>query len=333
MVRFVSRVITVVVACLTMSSAFGQMVGTRGVGAGMGGFGGMGLMPLTSMVAKSIITVEGTAEIRVRPTEIRVVLAVTSEAETANQCRANVEATIERLKAAWSKIGIKPEKIVVDFIAVVPRYGWGIEKRGNTEIAIEKRIACRMQTNVHLATSEDQAQAAVSNAFEQGVTDIIGFDYWSKDLDEIKIKAREQAVKTARSKADMLLGAFFHDRPPAINVQEQTTVFYPESLYHTVGASAEENLRQAEKDGMPRIEAYRPKLTYYHGLTSDADVQPRELPMKPEISVVSTVRLYFKSPASEEVKPPKSKPAAKTGPASGREMGGFMSVPSSSATS
>jgi len=54
-----------------------------------------------------------------------------------------------------------------------------------------------MQTNVHVAVPTDgKAAKALAVAFEHGVTDIIAFDYGSKDLDEFKLKAREQAVKT-----------------------------------------------------------------------------------------------------------------------------------------
>ena len=43
----------------------------------------------------------------------------------------------------------------------------------------------------------------------------------------------------------------------------------------------------------------RPRNTYYRGLYTDGDMQPSELPMQPEISVISTVRLYFESPAAK----------------------------------
>jgi hypothetical protein len=62
---------------------------------------------------------------------------------------------------------------------------------------------------------------------------------------------------------------------------------------------------------VPFIHASRPRNTYYRGLYSDGDVQPRDLPMNPEISVVSTVRLYFKSPAASEH--PRKKEASRKG--------------------
>ncbi len=262
--------------------------------------GGIPALPhLDRAIAEGFITIDGRAEVRVRPTEIRVVLAVTSEAETAQECQQSIEATIGRLRAAWSKLEVAPQNIVEDFIAVLPVYRWNLEKRGDLDIGVEEKVGFRMQTNVHLAVPNDaKAPTALTAAFEQGVADIIAFDYWSGELDDIKVKARDQAVKAARNKSDALLGAFFDDPPPVINVQEQTMVRYPESLYHSFGNTLDESVTPSWRRDVPFIRAYRPRNTYYRGLYSDGDVQARELPMHPEISVVSTVRLYFESPAA-----------------------------------
>lgn len=279
--------------------ALGQMSGLRG-GIESGQVGIASLPHLDRETVEGYITIEGRVELRVQPTEIRVVIAVTGEGTTAQECRNTVQGTIDRLKQAWSKIPLPADRIVVDFIAVLPRYEWSMENRAEREVGIEKKIGYRMQTNVHLSARGDaEAQAAIAAAFEEGITDILAFDYWSKDLDGVKAQARQQALDEARGKADVLLGALFEHRPPAINVQEQTTVHYPASLYHSFQASDEEAVSPPSRRDVPFIHAYRPRNTYYRGLMSDADVQPRELPMSPEISVVSTVRLYFESPAAE----------------------------------
>jgi uncharacterized protein YggE len=297
-------------ASIPLPLAIGQMsgsapmasVGLRG-GAETAAADVADLPLLEPPIAKGYITIEGRAEVRVRPTDVRMVLAVTSEGETAPACQQTIDAAISRLRAAWSKMGIGPERVVVDFIAVVPRYEWSAEKRGNLDAEVEKKVGYRMQTNVHLAArGEAEARAALAKALEQGITDIIAFDYWSKDLDDVKVKVRGEAVKAARGKADTLLGTLFSDRPPVINVQEQTTVRYPESLYHSFTNSYEEAVSGDMRRNVPYIHAYRPRNTYYRGLYSDGDVQPRELPMNPEISVISTVRLYFKSPAAKDEK-------------------------------
>jgi len=289
-------------ACFLSASAFGQMAGSRG-GVEPRSQLVSGLPVLDPQVAEGYITIEGRAEVRIPPTDVRMVLAVTSEAETAQQCQQSIDATIVRLKETWSALQIEPERIVVDFIAVLPDYQWTPEQHGNVDVEVEKKVGYRMQTNVHLAAKgEAEAQAALGRALALGLTDIIAFDYWSKDLNEFKLQAREQALKAARDKAEVLLGTLFSERPPVINVQEQMTIQYPESLYHSfvnVADEAASGYAGPTRHNVPFIRAYRPRNTYYRGVSSDSDIQPRELAMKPEISVISTVRLYYKSPAAE----------------------------------
>ena len=305
MSRLLSRLsVLLVSSCFALSSAQAQLGGSRaGVETADPSDRTLDLPPLDPKVAVSYITLDGRAETRVRPSEIRIVLAVTAEAETAEKCQQSVMAAVDRLKADWTKMKISPDDIVVDFIAVLPNYSWNLEKRDNVEVGVEKKAGYRMQSNIHLAVSNgSQAEAALARAFEQGITDIIAFDYWSRDLDEAKVKVRQEAVKAARAKAEALLTPLFSAKPPIINVQEKTTVRYPESMYSSFRASYEEAVTADWRRNVTLIHAYRPRNTYYRGLSSDGDIQPRALPMSPEISVVSTVRLYFKSPAAGTAK-------------------------------
>ena len=281
------------------SFAYGQFGGSR-AGVESNSETVVNLPVLAREVVEGFIAIDGRAEIRVRPTEIRIVLAVTSEGQTARECQKTIDETMGKLKQSWTELGIPAGSIVEDFIAVLPVYEWNIEKRGDVEVGVEKLSSFRMQSNVHLAVPLNaDTPKAFTVAFEHGVTDIIAFDYWSKELDEIKIKARAEAVKAARSKSDVLLAALFDDRPPVINVQEQTTVRYPESLYDSFVNTYQEEVTVPWRREIPFIRAYRPRNTYYRGLYIDGDIQPRELPMHPEISVISTVRLYFESPAAK----------------------------------
>jgi uncharacterized protein YggE len=258
--------------------------------------------PLSSEIAQGYITIEGQAEIRVQPSEIRVVLAITAEGISPAQCKQQVGKTLQTLNEAWKAIGIPQENIVEDFIAVLPRYEFELEKVGGREIAMEKKSGYLMQSNVHLAVPDDaQAMRAINIAFENDVADIIAFDYWSEDLDELKVKARAAAFKAARDKSDVFMSSLFSRRPPVINLQESTRVVYPQSLYESFTNSSEaEYYSSYSRRDIPQIRLFRPKNTYYRGLFLDADVTPQELPMQSEISVVSTVRLYYESPAKKE---------------------------------
>jgi uncharacterized protein YggE len=282
--------------CLPASFALAQHGGAR---AGMDFQAGVSDLPLLEReVAEGYIAIDGRAEMRVRPTALRAVLAVIAEAESADACQKLVEATVARVTAAWAKLGVPPEKIHADFIAVLPRYEWRLEKRGEVDVGVEHKAGYRMQTNLHLAVdNEAQAQAALTSAFEQGVTDIIAFDYLSDELDAVKIKARQQAIQAAQAKAELLL-ALLPDRPRLINLQERTDVRHPQSMYQSFTNAYNEDLAPSYRREIPFVRAYRPQNTYYRGLESGADTQPAELPMRPEIAVVSTVRLYFASPAA-----------------------------------
>ncbi len=299
MIRFVLLLLS---SCLLESMTWAQMGGSRaGVESHTGEVAGLPI--LDREMVEGFIIIDGRAEVRVRPTEIRIVLAVTSEGPTARECHALIDETMSKLKKSWSEMGIPAESIVEDFIAVLPMYEWNLEKRGGSDIGVERKAGYRMQTNVHLAVPNDaNAAKAFTVAFEHGVTDIIAFDYWSKELNEFKLKARELAVNAARSKSDLLLTALFDAVPPVINVQEQTTVRYPESLYHSFVNTYDEVVQSGWRRDTPFIRAFRPRNTYYRGLYSDGDIQARELPMHPEISVVSSVRLYFESPAAKRAK-------------------------------
>ncbi len=260
------------------------------------------MQELTPEVAQSYITIDGQAELRVAPTRIRVVLAVTAEGKSPAECKRQVGVRIKALTSAWRESGIASEDIVEDFIAVLPRYEFTIEKIRDQEVAVEKKVGYLLQTNMHLAVDDDaQAMMAINIAFENEVSDIIAFDYWNEELDELKVEARAQAVKAAREKAEVLLGALFDKLPPVINLRESTKVYYPESLYESFANSndAEYQTSYSRRD-IPQIRTFRPKNTYYRGLYLDADIQSKELPMRSEISVVSTVRLYFESPVAKE---------------------------------
>ena len=256
--------------------------------------------PLDPESALSVIKITGTAEQRVVPEQIRVVFALTSEGETAEECRKLLTARIDGVMADWKSLNIPAENIVEDFISVLPRYEWRLSEESEAwsqKVRQQKHVGYRMQINLHVAVkTEAEAMAAIDRAFRNGQAEIVTFDYWSSDLDRQKDTVRASALAAAKKKADTLL-AVFDERPQAVNVQESTAVFFPHSLYKTYENVLEEQIMNYNSDAPPLIKAYRPKMTFFHGLSSRADTQPKEMRMRPEIAVVSTVRIYYRSPA------------------------------------
>jgi uncharacterized protein YggE len=284
--------------CGQGSGAFGGAGNSVRQPSSQVGAGWNGSFVLPTDQALNFIVIDATAETRLAPEEIRVVMAITSEAKSAEDCQEQVAQRIKAVGQAWRDLGIPENKIVEDFIAVLPRYEWRLIMRDEQQVRLQQREGYRMQTNLHVSVkSEPEAMAAINIAFKQGITDIVTFDYWSSKLDEQKEKTRAEAVVAAKKKADTLL-MIFDKKPPVINVQESTQVLFPGSLYRTF-----ENVLEEQTDhwqgwnDKPMIKALRPKMTFFEGAQTEADVRPKEIAMRPEISIVSTVRIYYQSPA------------------------------------
>ena len=244
----------------------------------------------------NFIAIDGVAERRLMPDQIRVVLAVSSEAAAVGECRQQNTQQIDAVIKKWTDLGFARDKIVTDFIAISPRYAWQNTTRGNEQVLAQKQDGYRMQSNLHIVVANEQeAMNAVEGAIEQGVSEIVTFEYGSSQLNAAKEQVRKAALEAAQKKAALLL-TVFEERPPVINVQEKTDVILPQQLYVTYSNELEEELTSYPRE-KPRIRAYRPKHTFYHGLDVDADDRPTEIPLRPEIVVVSSVRIYYQSPA------------------------------------
>lgn len=139
-----------------------------------------------------------------------------------------------------------------------------------------------------LETAEAQMVGARAEAESQRAATAVGMA-----LDH---RAIENYI-TIEGKADLLLGALFDQPPRPLNVHESTRVIYPRSLYDSFENTYNEQLSSwSTSERLTRIWAAKPKNTYYRGFQEDTDVQGEGLPLRPEISIVSTVRLYYATP-------------------------------------
>lgn len=247
---------------------------------------------------KNYITIVGKAEIRVKPSAIRVIMAVTSQGATAEECMKTNGEKETAFAQALAKLGVPEDKVFMDFISMLPVYEWYVQERQGTRCFVEEISGYMVQTNAHVEVSnEAQARDAVRAAFQLGITDIISFDYWCDSLDDHKIEAQKKALAEAQRKADLLLTAHFQSVPAPLNIDEHTEVVYPKSLYESFTNDYSQSLRRNYiRQSLPEIHAIRPKNTHYRGFFAETDSQDPRLPMQPEISVVSTISCYYAPP-------------------------------------
>jgi len=308
-----------IVALLGFMFSSNVVCAQGGGGAAMGGMGGAGV----GMVYPSYqnqyrngyyqwrgygtaedITVDGSAIISVKPESLRLVFAVTAEGTKSEECSLQVKTAIATIREALQPMKLTGDRIVEDFIVVIPSYGWDLKRADmaagkDTEYLKETHTGYRMQTNLHvLCNDESQALAVIDEAFKAGVTEIISFDYFHSDLDRYKREALKKALDEAKSKANILL-TVFDDKPKVLNIENTTDVSYPQSQYKTLNP-APENIQEMlpyNWRNYLKIRAHRPKTTYYAGSQEYSDLGLKKPPMNPEITVRSTVTLTYGGPA------------------------------------
>lgn len=214
--------------------------------------------------AERLITIEGVAEVRVAPSRLRVVFAISAEGSHTAAASDAVRKRLAETKTALQAVGVAPTDIDTDFIAARPIYGWRVEKQGDRDVLAEVRTGVRVQHNLHVPVADEAAALATIEAV------------------------------TARDGVELL--AVFPEPPMPINVAETTRIFYPHQLYHALSASAETVTTYYSRDELPRVPAQRPLRVYYRGLFDDIDAPVATMPGKREIEIVSTVRLYYAAP-------------------------------------
>ncbi len=260
------------------------------------------LTELSVEQANSHIVINGNAQVRVQPTSIRLIWAVTSEGESATACRQTILVQIDRTVRAFKDAGLKDKDISEDFISAIPKFTYDSEQQGGEYVLVEKESGFRMQTNLHVSVADhEQAMKIIDAALKSGVTDLIGADY-NADLESARKNALKQATEAAKAKSELMLSALFEKQPALINVQEQTKTFFPADMYDSFENASHQQVYSAYRSNsnLRRIEAYRPQNTYYKGLKRAADKRDYGLAMKPEIVIESTVNLYFRSPGMEQ---------------------------------
>ena len=307
---------------LMPSFLMAQGGGIGGGGFGGGGFGGgaagaaynayqnqpMAWPQTTYANPSEFIAVKGSAELAVNPESIRLVFAVTSEADSSLECSAKVQGAIKAIQADLKKMGIQGDRVVEDFIVILPSYIWELKdilKNGKEDRKYlkERQKGFRMQTNLHiLCKTEVQANEVMQVAFRQGVTEIISFDYWHPELDRFKKEALKKAVETAKDKSDILL-SLFDQKPAIMNINNSTKISFPATLYKTLQPVPYDEsalIPYNWNNSYLKIRAFRPKSTFYAGSQEYADIAGVGQPMNPKIIIRSEVTLTYESPARKQ---------------------------------
>lgn len=272
----------------------GQAAGLRGAAQEPSQVTRLG--PPDAAAAERVITIEAVAEVRVVPSRLRVVFAVSAGGDTTSAASASCRALLGQTRERLARAGVAAADLDTDFIAAVPVYAWGVEQQQGKEVVAERRTGFRAHYNLNVAVADEAAAlAAIEAATAADGIDVLAVDYWSDALAQRQVEAQQQALAAAQAKAKLLLSVF-PTPPTPINVFESTRVLYPQQLYQSLARAEDSGSQWYAHDNLPRVPASRPMLVYYRGLFGDVDAVAPAMPGRREIEVVSTVRLYYAAP-------------------------------------
>ena len=159
------------------------------------------------------IDVSGSADVKVVPDEVFIVLGVETSDPSLNIAKTKNDDSVRKLLALTKQFQLDPKYVQTDFISIEP---WERDLRnGNSqkEYRVRKNIAITLKD---VAKFEE----LLSRALESGVNHVHGIQFRTTELRKHRDQAREMAIKAAREKAQLLAVQLGRKVGPAVRVSE-----------------------------------------------------------------------------------------------------------------
>ncbi|MFO0957614.1 MAG: SIMPL domain-containing protein [Isosphaeraceae bacterium] len=145
------------------------------------------------------IDVTGSAEVRVVPDEVHLVLGIESQNKVLDTAKSEndkaVAATIKFLKES----GVEAKDIQTDYINVRPEYGSGSFSTREKVFSVNRTLGVRIRKVADF-------EKLLTGALRSGANSVQGIDFRTTELRKHRDHARQMAIKAAKEKAEALAG-------------------------------------------------------------------------------------------------------------------------------
>lgn len=147
------------------------------------------------------ITTGGSAEVRVVPSRVVLTFGVETFNPDLSIAKRDNDTRASAVIALSKELGVTPKDVQTDYIFVEPVYEGYDDRRAGKFLHYLVR-----KTVVVLLRDTAKFEAALSGALERGATHVLRVRFEVDDLKKHRDKARSDAIKAARDKAQMLAG-------------------------------------------------------------------------------------------------------------------------------
>jgi uncharacterized protein len=174
-----------------------------------------------------LITTSGSAEVRVAPSRVVLTFGVETFNPDLAVAKRDNDSRTSAIIALAKELGVEPKDVQTDYIFVEPEYQYV----GNSETRAKKLMHYLVRkTVVVLLRDTTKFENILSGALERGATHILRVRFEVDNLKQHRDKARSDAIRAARDKAQALAGELGAKRGRVMNIQDYGS--YDPALYY-----------------------------------------------------------------------------------------------------
>ncbi|HEX9980109.1 MAG TPA: SIMPL domain-containing protein [Flavobacterium sp.] len=178
------------------------------------------------------INVSGEGKVRVTPDQAFISISVDTKGNNAKDVKKQNDETVEKVVQAIRRSKLPKEDVQTKRVSLNPIYDY--EKKKYTYAAA--------QTIEILLKDLSQYDALMEDLVNAGINRISNVEFRSSKIEQYRSEARKQAMQEARHKAEDYVSVLNQKIGAAINISDNTQVFYPQpAMYEMRAAKGEDN--------------------------------------------------------------------------------------------
>lgn len=144
-----------------------------------------------------LISVSGTAEVKVTPDEIDLKAGVETRNDKLDAAKLENDERVGKALAFLKKNGVEDKNIQTDFISVEPNYDGKTSWTKPVSYVVRKSIEVKLTKVVGF-------EGILTGLLSNGITHVHGIEFRTSELRKHRDTARAMAIRAAREKADAL---------------------------------------------------------------------------------------------------------------------------------
>jgi len=144
-----------------------------------------------------MLSVSGSAEVKVAPDEIHLRVGVETRSEILAEAKKQNDERIARALTFLKTSNVRTQDVQTDFLSIEPTYDDRVSRTKPTTYVVRKSIEVK-------STDIPGFERLLTGLLNSGITDVHGIEFRTSQLRKHRDAARAMAIRAAREKADAL---------------------------------------------------------------------------------------------------------------------------------